>query len=61
MGKKKSKNQQQKGNAPATRLKEGDKDWDSNCQVCGQSPTVHPTDLCGPCCFGDSETIGGNW
>ncbi|CAB3952798.1 hypothetical protein [Achromobacter piechaudii] len=42
-------------------LKDGDKDWDSGCQVCGQKPTVHPTQLCGPCCFGEAETAGGNW
>lgn len=50
--------------SPATRgaaLKDGDKDWDSGCQVCGQKPTVHPTQLCGPCCFGEAETAGGNW
>lgn len=42
-------------------LKDGDKDWDVGCQVCGQKPTVHPTELCGPCCFGEAETAGGNW
>lgn len=49
---------------PAARcdtLKDGDKDWDSGCQVCGQKPTVHPTQLCGPCCFGEAATAGGNW
>ena len=42
-------------------LKDGDKDWDTCCQVCGQKPTVHPVALCGPCCFGEAETAGGNW
>lgn len=42
-------------------LKDGDKDWGTGCQVCGQKPTVHPTELCGPCCFGEAETAGGNW
>jgi len=49
---------------PASRcdaLKDGDKDWNTGCQVCGQKPTVHPTQLCGPCCFGEAETAGGNW
>lgn len=42
-------------------LKEGDKDWQTRCMVCDQVPTVHPTGLCGPCCFGEAETAGGNW
>lgn len=42
-------------------MKDGDKDWDTGCQACGQKPTVHPTQLCGPCCFGEAETAGGNW
>lgn len=41
-------------------LKAGDKDWNTPCD-CGQVPTVHPTGLCGPCCFGEAETYGGNW
>jgi hypothetical protein len=42
-------------------LKAGDKDWEDECSVCGSSPTVHPTGLCGPCCFGEADTWGGNW
>ena len=42
-------------------MKNGDKDWDTPCIVCGQKPTMHPTELCGPCCTGESETINGNW
>jgi hypothetical protein len=35
--------------------------WDFACDVCGATP-VHPlTGLCGPCTFGEAETIGGNW
>ncbi len=45
----------------ANALQNGDKDWDTPCQNCGQLPTVHPTALCGPCCFGEAETAGGNW
>lgn len=37
------------------------KDWDTPCQVCGEKPTVTGTELCGPCCFGEAETLGGNW
>lgn len=42
-------------------LKDGDKDYDTECSVCDEKPTVHPTGLCGPCCFGESDTHGGNW
>ena len=44
-----------------TELKDGDKDWNDKCINCGETPTVHPTNLCGPCCFGEAETFGGNW
>lgn len=37
------------------------KDWHGECAVCGSSPLVDGTDLCGPCCFGEAETAGGNW
>lgn len=43
------------------RMKEGDKDYESSCESCGAKPTVFPTNLCGPCCFGDASTVGGNW
>jgi hypothetical protein len=42
-------------------LEEGGKDWSTTCEVCDGVPTVHPTMLCGPCCFGDASTINGNW
>lgn len=61
--KKKSVNSTRKSNTqnkPAG-LKVGDKDWHTPCQNCDQLPTVHPTELCGPCCFGEAETYGGNW
>ncbi len=48
-----------------------DKNWEGECCNCGQSPTVvgedvetgekYDTELCGPCCFGEAETFGGNW
>lgn len=43
------------------KYKDGGKNYETVCQVCGALPTVHPTDLCGPCCFGEAETLGGNW
>lgn len=36
-------------------------DWDTPCEVCGQTPTVPITGLCGPCTFGEADTAGGNW
>jgi hypothetical protein len=36
-------------------------DWSGKCEVCGESPIVPLTGLCGPCTFGEAETAGGNW
>lgn len=57
MSKNKKKNKKE-DNKP---LYNGDKNWSVECECCGQKPTVHPTGLCGPCCFGESDTAGGNW
>lgn len=35
--------------------------WKDFCAVCGQRPTVGKTGLCGPCCFGEADTVGGNF
>lgn len=32
------------------------------CEVCGSHTVlVEDLDLCGPCCFGEADTINGNW
>lgn len=36
-------------------------DWEGEYMVCGASPIVPITGMCGPCTFGEAETIGGNW
>ena len=36
-------------------------DWGGKCEVCGASPIVPATGMCGPCTFGEAETAGGNW
>lgn len=36
-------------------------DWKGKCEVCGASPIVPLTGMCGPCTFGEAETAGGNW
>ncbi len=36
-------------------------DWNSKCMVCDSVPTLPITGMCGPCTFGEAETVGGNW
>ena len=36
-------------------------DWTEQCEVCGSSPVVPVTGMCGPCTFGEADTAGGNW
>ena len=62
-GTKPSTPREPKGNKldPNRPLSEGEEDWATPCSSCGNIPTVHPTRLCGPCCFGDASTAGGNW
>lgn len=36
-------------------------DWSRECEVCGGRPVVPLTGMCGPCTFGEAETVGGNW
>ena len=36
-------------------------DWAGSCENCGESPIVPSTGMCGPCTFGEADTIGGNW
>lgn len=36
-------------------------DWSGKCEVCGASPIVPVTGMCGPCTFGEADTAQGNW
>ena len=36
-------------------------DWTRQCEVCGASPVVPMTGMCGPCTFGEADNAGGNW
>ena len=36
-------------------------DWSLGCGNCGASPVVPLSVLCGPCNFGEAETINGGW
>lgn len=35
--------------------------WDYKCDVCGMVPVVRATGLCGPCTFGEADTVDGDW
>jgi len=36
-------------------------DWTGRCDVCGATPVVPVTGMCGPCTFGEAATMHGNW
>jgi hypothetical protein len=36
-------------------------DWSKKCEICHATPIVPVTGMCGPCTFGESETVDGNW
>ena len=36
-------------------------DWEGKCSVCGESPIVPATGMCGVCTFGTADAAGGNW
>lgn len=35
--------------------------WTRECEVCGQTPVVPTTGLCGPCTWGEADTVAGGW
>jgi hypothetical protein len=35
--------------------------WRHRCTVCAAIPVVSATGLCGPCTWGESDTVGGAW
>ena len=40
----------------------GDGKIQGKCESCGQDTIlVEEVGLCGPCCFGEADTINGNW
>ncbi len=49
-----------KAQAFATRRSRGP-DFNRRCSVCHQPGVVPETGMCGPCTFGDSSTVGGNF
>lgn len=36
----------------------GGPNYNKKCVVCGATPCVETTDLCGPCCFGEADEAG---
>lgn len=36
-------------------------DYKHECDVCGATPIVPQTGMCGPCTFGEAETVDGDW
>ena len=36
-------------------------DWASKCDVCGSSPVMPETGMCGPCSTGEADTALGDW
>lgn len=36
-------------------------DYTRECEVFESKPVVNATGLCGPCTFGEADTVGGNW
>jgi outer membrane protein assembly factor BamB len=54
--------QERKEKYEAAKVEKGTKpDWSGKCDVCGQSPIVPMTGMCGPCTFGEASTALGNW
>ena len=50
-----------KKQARASDKQDAEPDWEHSCENCGAVPIVPATGLCGPCTFGEAETIDGNW
>jgi hypothetical protein len=36
-------------------------DWQGKCEVCGESPIMPVTGMCGPCTTGEADTAMGEW
>jgi hypothetical protein len=46
---------------PKTHGPDTEPNWGRRCEVCGETPVVPLTGMCGPCTFGEADTVGGNW
>jgi hypothetical protein len=46
---------------PEPKSADTEPDWSQGCENCGQRPIVPVTGMCGPCTFGEADTIDGDW
>lgn len=46
---------------PIATAEQTEPDYTKKCEVCGATPILPLTGMCGPCTFGESDTIDGNW
>lgn len=46
---------------PKYRCKLVTPDWEGKCENCDASPILPATGLCGPCTFGEADTVMGDW
>lgn len=58
---KKNKQKRKSIKKKAERTPNMEPDWEGTCEVCGASPIVPETGMCGPCSFGEADTINGDW
>ncbi len=49
------------GDDPAYAEERFAKDHTRGCSNCGMKPVVNAVGMCGPCTWGECETIDGNW
>jgi hypothetical protein len=35
--------------------------WTKTCKNCGETPVVKFSGMCGPCTFGEADTLRGGW
>ena len=50
-----------KDTIPPSKEPDMEPDWEGKCENCGESPIVPATGMCGPCTFGEADTLNGNW
>lgn len=43
------------------KCKQIEPDWEGHCDNCQAAPIIPATGLCGPCTFGEAETMNGEW
>jgi hypothetical protein len=43
------------------RCKKVEPDWEGKCENCDSTPIVPLTGMCGPCTWGEADTVAGNW